>query len=206
MALNAQYADFRRRQSTKICGDRRPAGSCALPAPLNDEQLGLSVALAALRARVSFTERQHPMLFECMRRQVCACCPMRRPMREQNSAQLKFVKQAARFEKKIAFKSSIGDGRNPAISKKFFATVAVCFQRNELTLQLLTRNSHSRDRLNVILDAFLDPEIHCIYKCVSFFGSIRRPSSFQRLNDQRDSRSLVRPQALDAILHMLANA
>ncbi|KAI6224951.1 Zinc finger domain containing protein [Aphelenchoides besseyi] len=36
-------------------------------------------------------------------------------------------------------------------------------QRNEFAFQLLTKNCDARDRLNLILDSFLDPEIHCIY-------------------------------------------
>ncbi|KAI6216161.1 hypothetical protein M3Y99_01837100 [Aphelenchoides fujianensis] len=71
---------------------------------LSDEELAMAVALCTLKMRVSFSERQYPMLFECMRR-----------------------------------------------------------QRNEFTLQLLTKNTSSKDKLNVILDAFLDPQVHCIY-------------------------------------------
>ncbi|CAD5218765.1 unnamed protein product [Bursaphelenchus okinawaensis] len=36
-------------------------------------------------------------------------------------------------------------------------------QKGELTRELLRRNSDSKERLNLILDKFLDAEVHCIY-------------------------------------------
>lgn len=64
----------------------------------------MAVALAVLQMKPTYSELEHPMLFESIRK-----------------------------------------------------------QKGDLTMELLTRNSDSVDRCNLILHRFLDPDVHCIY-------------------------------------------